>query len=145
MDLRYWEFFIATLGVIGGLVFSGMQRRSEAETQRVSNLLEITKSHREIWFTYMNDPALARARDRNAKIQNIPVTEKEEIFVIAVILHLSSVFVAGKSHQMVKEEGLRRDVLDFFSRPIPARVWEKMKVLYNDDFVKYVEACRNYR
>ncbi len=45
----------------------------------------------------------------------------------------------------VSPEGLRRDVSEFFSLPIPAAVWNKFKVLQNDRFVKFVEDCRNWK
>ena len=46
---------------------------------------------------------------------------------------------------VVKVEGLRRDVAQFFSLPITREVWEKIKVLQNDDFVTFVESCRNWK
>jgi hypothetical protein len=44
---------------------------------------------------------------------------------------------------VVKVEGLRRDIAKFFSKPIPGEVWDKIKALQNDDFVAFVESCRN--
>jgi len=46
---------------------------------------------------------------------------------------------------VVKVEGLRRDIAQFLSLPIPREVWEKIKVLQNDDFVAFVESCRNWK
>jgi hypothetical protein len=137
------QLILTDIGIIGGLLFTGFQMRSEAKTRRVSNLLTVTANHREIWHTLFSNPELIRILDRNVPLKEKRTTEHEEIFVITVILHLASVFAAQKDHLIVKEEGLRKDVWDFFSRPIPAAVWEKMKVLYNDDFVAYVESCRN--
>jgi len=139
------QMIIADIGIVGGLLFNGFQMRSEAKTRRVANLLTATSNHREIWSALFSNPELARVLDANAPIHKKPVSDSEEVFVILVILHLASVFMAQKDHLIVKETGLRRDVWDFFSRPIPAAVWEKMKVLYNDDFVAYVESCRNWK
>ena len=150
MGFLHWvstniQVIIADVGIIGGLLFNGFQMRSEAKTRRVANLLTVTANHREIWHAMFANPHLKRVLDRNASLDVKAATESEEIFVITVILHLASVFAAQKNNLIVKEEGLRRDVWDFFSRPIPAAVWEKMKILYNDDFVLFVESCRNWK
>lgn len=131
-----WHSILGDIGIVGALIFTGVEMRSEAKTRRVANLLTVTNNHRELWSATFDHPELLeRVRDANASLANRGVTEPEEIFVVGVILHLASVFVAQKDNLIVKEDGLRRDVWDFFSRPIPAAVWEKMKVLYNDDFV----------
>jgi len=39
-------------------------------------------------------------------------------------------------------EGLRRDIAQFLSLPIPRDVWNKIKNVQNDDFVAFVESCR---
>jgi hypothetical protein len=139
------QILLTDLGIVGGLLFTGLQMRSEAKTRRVANVLTATSNHREIWSSLFSNPELARVLDPKPPIHKKPISDSEEVFVILVILHLASVFIAQKDHLIVKEDGLRRDVWDFFSRPIPAAVWEKMKVLYNDDFVRYVEACRNWK
>ena len=45
----------------------------------------------------------------------------------------------------IPPEGLRRDVWQFFSLPIPQWVWNRVKVMQDDDFVVFVEACRNWK
>ncbi len=62
-----------------------------------------------------------------------------------VIQHLNTVYYAMNDQLVVKVEGLRRDIAQFFSLPIPREVWEKIKVLQNDDFVAFVESCRNWK
>jgi hypothetical protein len=61
-----------------------------------------------------------------------------------VILHLSSVYYAMKDGIVIKLEGLRRDVCSFFALPLARKVWEKSKILQNDDFVEFVESCRTH-
>lgn len=147
MGFLHWvstnlQLIITDIGIIGGLLFTGFQMRSEAKTRRVANLLTVTANHREIWHSIFSNPHLTRVLDRNASLKVKAATESEEIFVITVILHLASVYAAQKDNLIIKEDGLRRDVQDFLSRPIPEAVWEKMKILYNDDFVTFVKSCR---
>lgn len=139
-----WFTLLNAGGVIGGLLFTGYSLHSETKTRRIANLLSLTQGHRDIWKQLFTHPQLSRILDPNADTSAKPVTREEEIFVNLVIQHLSVVFHAMRDELTVKPEGLRRDVWWFFSLPIPQSVWEKMKVLQNDKFVAYVEACRNW-
>ncbi len=136
---------LSAVGVIGSLWFTAISLRSETKTRRIANLLSITANHRELWKVYLTDKELARVRDASANTGKQPVTEAERIFVNFVIQHLSTVYYAMNDELLVKVEGMRRDIAQFLSLPIPREVWEKIKVLQNDDFVAFVEACRNWK
>src|SRR5205823_4779652 len=73
------------------------------------------------------------------------MTRNEAIFVNMVIQHLSSAFEALKTGLTIKPEGLRQDVGEFFSLPIPRTIWDRIKSLQNDDFVEFVEQCLDGR
>jgi hypothetical protein len=135
-----WFVLLQSVGIIGGLLLTASSLRSETKTRRVSNLLAITESHRKVWTEFYRRPELQRVLDERVDLRN--VKREEEIFVNLVIFHLNSVFYARKSGLVFKLEGLRRDIWWFFSLPIPRMIWEKTKVLQNDDFVAFVEACR---
>ncbi len=137
-----WFVLLQSVGIIGGLLFTTFSLRSETITRRVSNLLAMTESHRELWTEFYWNPKLTRVLD--APADTVQITREEEIFVNLVILHLNSVFYARKSGLVFKLEGLRRDIGWFLSLPIPKAVWEKTRVLQNDDFVAFVESCRNW-
>ncbi len=136
---------LSAVGVIGSLCFTAISLRSETKTRRIANLLTITANHREVWKTFLEDKGLARVRDASADTIRYPVTDAERMFVTFVILHMSSVFYAMSDQLVVKVEGLRRDIAQFLSLPIPLEVWERIKVLQNDDFVAFVESCRNWK
>ena len=140
-----WFNLFSTVGIIGSLWFAAIALRSETKTRRIANLLTITANHREIWKEFLNNPKLARVRDASADTIKRPVTDAERVFVTFVILHMSSVFHAMSDQLVVKVESLRRDVAQFFSLPITREVWEKIKVLQNDEFVAFVESCRNWK
>ena len=61
--------------------------------------------------------------------------------------HSSSIFTASiycvyratKLGMYPHLEGLRRDVREFYSLPIPSQVWERMKSFQDRDFVSFVE------
>ena len=142
--LQNWFNLFSTAGIIAGLWFTAFSLRADAKTRRVANLLTITANHREVWQVFLDDQGLARVRDATVDTLKHPVTEAERVFVTLVILHMSSVFYAMSDQLVIKVEGLRRDIAQFLSLPIPRDVWAKIKVLQNDDFVAFVESCQNW-
>jgi hypothetical protein len=130
---------------IAGVWFAAISLRDEARARRNANLLAITANHREIWMEYLRNSKLARIRDAAANTVKQPITDAERVFVTAVILHASSVHYAMKDQLVVKLEGVRRDLAQFLSLPIPREIWEKIKVVQNDDFVAFVESCLNWK
>ena len=136
---------LSAVGVIGSLWFTSISLRSETKTRRISNLIAITANHRDVWKVFLTNKELARVRDAFANTAKQPITDAERIFVNMVIQHINSVYFAMNDQLVVKVEGLRRDIAQFFSLPIPSEVWEKIKVLQNDEFVAFVEACRNWK
>jgi hypothetical protein len=140
-----WFTILSALGIAGGLFFNGYALRSDTKTRRVANLLILAEGHRDIWKEQLKYPELARVLDPRTNLTSQPVTMAEEVFVNLVIQHLNVVFHTMRNELTIKPEGLRRDVSGFFSLPIPAAIWSKLKVLQNDQFVKFVEDCRNWK
>ena len=140
-----WFGLFSTVGITGGLWFTAVSLHSETKTRRIANLLTITANHREIWKELFHRPELARVLDASANVTKQPVTRTEEIFVNMIILHISSVYYAMNDELVIKLEGLRRDVAQFLSLPIPKAVWEKTKVLQNDALVRFIEECQNWK
>jgi len=140
-----WFDLFSAAGIIGGLWFTAVSLHSESKTRRIANLLTITANHREIWKEFLSNPKLARVRDMEADTAKEPVTDAERVFVTMIILHISNAYCAMGDQLVVKMEGLRRDVAQFLSLPIPREIWEKIKFVQNDDFVAFVESCRNWK
>jgi hypothetical protein len=137
--------FASAAGILGSLWVGIISLRSDNKTRQVANLLTITANHREVWKAFLNDKGLARVRDASADTAKKPVTDAERVFVTFVILHMSSVFYAMSDQLVVKLEGLRRDIAQFLALPIPREIWDNIKILQNDDFVAFVESCRNWK
>ena len=136
---------LSAVGIIGSLGFTAASFRSEAKTRRIANLINITGSHRDVWKLYFDSPELVRIFDPHANIANRAIEQDEELFVNLVIVHLNAVFYATQNGLMIKTEGLRRDVAQFLAMPSPAAIWEKHKGVQNNDFVAFVESCRNVK
>jgi hypothetical protein len=135
-----WFSLFSSLGIIGGLWFTAVSLRSETKTRRIANLLTITANYREIWKELFHSPELARVIDPNADVAKQPVTPQEELFVGQVISHINSVFYATNDDLVIEWEGLRRDVAQFLSLPIPKAVWIKTKLLQNQNFAAFIDS-----
>lgn len=135
-----WFDLFSSIGIIGGLWFTAFSLHSEAKTRRVANFLTITGNYREIWKEFLNQPKLARVLDASADEASQPVTAEEEIFVNMIILHISTTYYAMNDELVIKLEGSRRDIAQFFSLPIPKAVWSKTKPLQNQDFAAFIES-----
>ncbi len=140
-----WFVFLQSIGIIASLLFTAFSLRSAAKTRLIANLLTITANHRQVWIGFTRNPALSRVLDAAVDPLKQRVTDVEEAFVNLVILHISSVYYAMQDELVIKLEGLRRDVAEFIALPIPRMIWEKTKLLQNDDFVAFVESCRNWK
>ena len=140
-----WFNLLNGLGVVGSLLFTAVSLCSETRTRRIANLLSLTQNHRELWSELFDRPALGRVLDRSAKLEKESITLDEGLYVNMVIQHLGSAYEAIKSGLTIKPEGMRRDVGWFFSLPIPRAIWERIKILQNDDFVDFVEECLGNR
>ena len=114
--------------------------RSEAKTRRVANLLTVTANYREIWKEYYANPQLARVLDVAANVKEKPVTPEEELFVGQIIFHISNVFYAMKDDLFVAQDGSRQDIAQFFSLPVPKAVWQRTKLLQNQDFAAFIDS-----
>jgi len=143
--LDNWFTLLNATGIVGGLMFTGYSLHSEARTRRIANLLKLTEGHRDLWREHFQNPRLIRVLDPQADLAAQPVTREEEIFVNLVIQHLSVVYHAMRDDLTIKPEGLRRDLWWFFSLPVPAAVWQKSKILQNERFAAFVEACRTWK
>ena len=133
-------FALVQSGILAAGLFSiAFSIHLDARARRVANLIYLTQQHRELWERMYSEPELSRILDPDVDLQRAQVTSQEEMFVVFIILHLSSTFYGIRSGFFHKPEGLRKDIKQFFSLPIPRAVWEKVKALQNADFLSFVE------
>jgi hypothetical protein len=134
-----WLALVQTAALGGGLLFTGIAVMLDARARRVGNLIQLTQQHRDLWERLYMQSELARILDPAADPAKSPVTVEEEVFVTFLILHLSNAYYATRAGFYQKLPGLRKDIERFFSLPIPHAVWEKVKDLQDESFVRFVE------
>jgi hypothetical protein len=136
---QHWFDLLQTIGIVGGLFFTGWSLHLDTQTQRAANLLTLTSQHRDIWKILYSEPQLARVLEVNLDLAKYPVTDDEARFVGFLILHLNASYQAIKAGVLMKAEGLASDIQGFFALPIPKTVWEKLRKFYDADFVAFVD------
>lgn len=98
-----WFVLLQSAGIIGSLLFTGIAIYSDTKSRRVSNLVALTRQHRDIWTDFSKRPELARVLDAKAKIGATPVSSDEEIFVTVLVLHLNiEAALRGQPPQFLK-------------------------------------------
>lgn len=137
----HWFTLLQSIGIVGGLLFTGISLRIDTKVRRVGTLMTITQQHRELWTQLYRRPELSRILDAAADVERCPVSAEEELLVNLLVLHLNSAYRAMKQGMFVRPEGLQTDIAWFFSLPIPRAVWERLKSLQDEDFVRFTEAC----
>ena len=136
-----WFNIFTSVGIMGSFWIGIVALRSETKTRRVTNLLTITSNHHEVWREFFHSPELARVIDPLADVAKQPVTPTEKFFVQMVLSNTSSMYEMLKDELVTKQEGLRLDIKSFFSLPVPKAVWNKSKLLQNQDFAAFVESA----
>jgi len=137
---NWFELLSVFLG--GGVIFATLTLRAETKGRRIGNQLLLTQNHRELWTLYLERPEIARVLDSSANIEQKPVTQKEEVFVVMMIQHMNSAYQAARSDLTIKPEGMCCDICNFLGLPVPAEVWKKMSSLQDRAFINFVEHCR---
>lgn len=122
-------------------MFTAVSLRIDAKVRRVSNLVELTKQHREIWTQIYRRPELKRILESEPDLEAKPVTEEERLFITLLILHLASAYEAIRAGVFKEPERLQVDVRKFFSNPVPRMVWRSVRPLQNRSFISFLEQC----
>jgi hypothetical protein len=131
-----------SVAIVGSLLFAGLELRHVQKTQRVTNLLEITKQHRQIWSEPIKRPELLRILQADVDLEIRPLITSEALFATFLINHLNVSFQARKEKMYASEDAVHKDIKWIFSLPIPKAVWEKLREFQDPEFLKYVEANR---
>lgn len=132
---------LETAALIVGLFLSSASFRSDAKERRLSNLMALTGSHRDLWMEIDQRPDLARLIKEEVDLTKEPLTPSERRFAHLLITHFAVSYEAVKSGLVSDVAGLRKDVKRFFSLPIPAEVWKWSREFQSKELVAFVDEC----
>jgi len=148
-EIMQWLFehgkdTLESAGVILGLFFTTASFRADARERRISNLMELAQSHRDLWLQLVEKPALSRILKDDISLRKATVSVVEQRFVHLLITHLSVCFEAVKSGVLPNLSGLEDDVRSFFSLPIPRQVWKWSRRFQEKDFAAFVDKATGW-
>ena len=146
-----WFSVVQTVGIVGGLVFTGItcqqQARAQKEqaktqeqqtkTQETQNLLAFTERHRSLWSEAYQKPELQRIFSPTVNGPTEPSIPEEE-FLNVVFVHYETGWQIAESSYQRYLKPLATDIARFLSLPLPAAVWEKIKAVKDERFVRFV-------
>jgi hypothetical protein len=141
-SLRDWLDVAQLFAVLLGFIFTTISIRQNTKERRLSNLLTITSHHRDLWQHFSDRPQLYRVLKPDASLEKKPPSVAEREFVNLIILHLRSAFQVYKGDASFSPDGLRQDVAEFFSLPIPKEVWNRCRRYHDEEFISFVDEAR---
>lgn len=136
-----WFPLLQTVGIIGGLVFTGISIRQATNARKVGDLLTLTEQHRELWDQVYSRPGLDRILSESVDLVASPVSAAEERFLNEVIVHFHTGWQLACRGSLVSLDAVKADVRTFFMLPLPHAVWEESKGARDPKFVRFVEGC----
>lgn len=135
----HWSGILGDVGIIAGLLFSGVGFWRDARVRRAQTLLEVTKLHRELWTRYEERPELAGLFDKSRDLVARPLTSEEVRFANFLFLHLRATFDAEKSGIYVWPEHVTEDWREILAHPATSAAWARVKHLHDREFIAFVE------
>ncbi len=136
--LKNWFDLLQSTFILIGFVLSFMSNRNDIRSQKLTHLLHINQSYREIWGKTHSHPRLLRIRQTDLDLKKHPITEAERRMVLDVIIHIYAIYEAIRNRQIDKGE-MEKDIQNFISLPIPNNVWREVKIYHNKQFVEYID------
>lgn len=135
-----WFDLLQTFGILSGFLLTYLTLRSDMRGRKVTNLLELTALHRDLWKFYLEQPEIKRIFERQVDPQELNATALERRFLNFWFLHMACYFEVHRSGEIVNLEGARQDMKNSLQYPIVSKFWEENKYLYNSDFVAFIDA-----
>lgn len=128
-----------TVAIVFGLIISALELRNTFKVGKLNTYFQLTSSHREVWVEALKNPELNRVLQTDVDLVKAPITPEETRFVVLLTSHLSSTFIASKLGLFYVSKSSLSDIIEFFSLPIPSKVWSEIKRVQDPKFVKFVD------
>jgi hypothetical protein len=138
----HWSAILGDIGIIAGLLFSGLGFWRDVRVRRAETLLEITKQHRELWNYYGEHPELHGLFDPKRVMERQPLTTGELRFANSLFLHLCANYGARQAGIHVMPDHVADDWREIFGHLAMAEAWLRMRHLHDRKFAKVVEEFR---
>ena len=131
--------WLEPVGIISGLVFSGIALRNDTKARRVENHIKIVDGYREIWSAILSDAKLERVLWDGLDLNANPISSGEDTLVRFVFQNILLAYEARSVGQLGDIGNLEKDVAEFISHPIPKSVWKEIARFQPETFRKFIE------
>ncbi len=135
----HWFDLVQTLGIMAGMLFTGIALRHEGASRRLSNLLALKQEHRELWNTIHESPELSRILDPETDLLAHPMTSAEQVFLRQVIVHVATSWELMRQGTPLDLAAFRNDVGQFFRLPLPRQEWQAVRKSQSKEFAAFLE------
>lgn len=132
---------LETLALIAGLFFTAASFRADSKERKISNLMSLASSHRDLWLEMNNKPELTRVLKKSLDLKKHPISIIEQRFVHLLITQLAVSYAAQQAGVLPDMKGLEKDIRAFFALPIPGHVWKWSREFQDPAFVEFVQKC----
>lgn len=143
--LAHGSDILGDLGIIAGLLFSGLGFWNDRRARRAQTVIDFTKSHRDLWSLVKARPAGATIEATSRDLVTVPRTDEETETVNLVVLHLHSAYRAGKAGIYDLPENLTEEIREYFSLPVVRDAWDELRKAHDRDFVRFIDRALNQR
>ncbi len=133
-----WFSAVQTVGIVLGLLFTGLSLRRDTRSRRLSNLLALKEEHRELWSIVHQKPEFARILQRDVDLVASPMTNEEEVFLRQMIVHFAVSWEFIQDGTPLDLGAFRRDAAEIFSLPLPKLAWSRAIRAQNPIFAKFI-------
>ena len=135
---NHWFELIQTVAIVAGLLYTARSFSLDTRSRKAEFVFRVSKAHREIWESVIDDPELARVLEKHPDLSAQPITRAEERLVLLVIHHLSAVHEAISLDLYPTWPGIDEDVRQFFSLPIPSALLPQYLPAQRQEFRSYL-------
>jgi hypothetical protein len=140
VDLNTALGILNAIGVVAGLLFTGLSFQKDSKARRMENFISITEHHRDIWTLVLDRPGLKRILRDDVDLEEQSVTDEEQLVSTLIILHVQIVHEGVKANLInLEKAGLERDLRALLRRPVLKEVWARIRDFQNKDFIRYVD------
>ncbi len=128
-----------------GATLTVLQLGRTARAARATNLLAITKNHREIWTFALEHPDTLELMDPEMPFSGIQdLSNDQRQFADFLLLHMASAHALVKRGLLSRNRSDRRDVGGVLALPAFRAIWADLQSYHPPRFRRYANKCLKY-
>ena len=137
---EHWHSLLESVGIIGGLLFTGITVHRDLEARRVTEQISLGTQHRKLWGQLHRRKGLSRMLEPGRNLEACPVSREEELFLSLAFVHFHTGWLICRDEaSLTPLSVLAADAGHFFRLPVPQAVWARARNKHQREFVTFIE------